>query len=346
MILRLEPPYELIADALADGEVIPFLGSGASRAIGSTETWSPEHGDRFPTSEELAEFLAKKANYPREGEVAPRATVDRNAGQTPTDKAWVPELRKAAQYVTLRAPRTRLEKYLDEIFTADHKPGPLHHYLAGIETPASRPFIVITTNYDDLLEQAFDEAGKPYALIVHTTDHRLGEQLLLKLPDHEFETRKANRISRAPENAAVIYKMHGSVRRDGNQSGQYVITDDDYVDFLARMTRWSVIPALLNEPLKNRSFLFLGYGLEDWNLRVLLSQLADHQLQPREQDRDDDRGGEEEYAPRAERRNWAIQKRPTLFDETYWRQKNVEVFDVTIGHFMRQMMPPQDEVLE
>ena len=57
----------------------------------------------------------------------------------------------------------------------------------------------------------------------------------------------------------VIYKMHGTVDRRSKWDN-YVITEDDYVDFLSRMTGQTAVPALFMKAFRDRHFLFLGYG--------------------------------------------------------------------------------------
>jgi len=63
----------------------------------------------------------------------------------------------------------------------------------------------------------------------------------------------------------VVYKMHGSVDRFGqliapmppqsSSLASFVITEEDYVDFLCRMnTIESVIPAVFMKYLKSKSF--------------------------------------------------------------------------------------------
>src|SRR5207249_2256963 len=79
----------------------------------------------------------------------------------------------------------------------------------------------------------------------------------------------------------VIYKMHGSISRDAAQAprnffGNFVITEEDYVAFLSRISSAPpVVPSLLRAQFERCSFLFLGYSLEDWNVRVILDSLND-----------------------------------------------------------------------
>ena len=75
------------------------------------------------------------------------------------------------------------------------------------------------------------------------------------------------------DSTTVIYKMHGTVDRVRDDGDSYVITEDDYVDFLSRMTSHNAIPSLFMRHFRRRHFLFMGYGLGDWNVRVVLKNL-------------------------------------------------------------------------
>ena len=67
--------------------------------------------------------------------------------------------------------------------------------------------------------------------------------------------------------------MHGSISADSGWDS-FVVTEEDYVEFLSRMTDNKAIPSILIDYFQERNFLFLGYSLRDWNLRVLLRRLA------------------------------------------------------------------------
>jgi hypothetical protein len=105
-----------------------------------------------------------------------------------------------------------------------------------------------------------------------------------------------------------------------------VITEEDYVEFLSRMTQSKAIPALFTSYFKTRSFLFLGYSLRDWNLRVLLQNLqlsrASRQAGP---------GGEEEVP------SWAIQFAPSRLEEMLWAKRGVHIFNQDLSVFADKM---------
>ena len=53
---------------------------------------------------------------------------------------------------------------LRETFCREFRPGTIHRLLARIE----QPLLIVTTNYDDLIERAFDK--RPFHLVVDRGD--------------------------------------------------------------------------------------------------------------------------------------------------------------------------------
>jgi SIR2-like domain len=88
-----------------------------------------------------------------------------------------------------------------------------------------------------------------------------GDRIYELLDDEESQ-----KISRP-----ILFKMHGSVDRDPNKDC-YLITEEDYVDFLGR-DKGHYVPLYVEAMMRNKDFLFLGYSLADWNVRVILRKL-------------------------------------------------------------------------
>lgn len=289
--------------------MIPFLGSGASLVGRRPKQWVKSTGGCLPKANELAGHLAAMSGFP---------------GYKPGRAASAPALSAAAQYFATTSAKARLTDELHEIFGGEVEPGPIHCYLAGIETP----LLIVTTNWDDLIERAFAASGRAYDLLVHATDAATEpgtgqrEQILLW---RDGKTKEGPDVIHAQDYYelpahAVIYKMHGSIGRLSRSHGQYVVTEDDYVDFLARMTRGAAIPHALAETFQTRDFLFLGYSLSDWNLRVVLH------LVERERSR---MGGR--------RTSWAIDAYPSALDTKLWSKRDVDIYPMTIDRFVEGM---------
>jgi hypothetical protein len=288
----MDPPYPVIREALDRGAVIPFLGAGASmdaRPIG--EDWTgPEQRAFAPRGAELAAWLAQQCSFPPE---------------EPT------ELAKVAQYFEVVVGRPGLEEHLRRIFDPSLDYGAVHRHLASIEAP----LLIMTTNYDDMLERAFDDAKRPYDLVIHAIDPESREFVHVRpWGTTSWSTPSSRDVQLDTAQRTVIYKMHGSCSPGVYE---YVISEDDYIDFLTRMSSGAAIPDCFAEALKTRPFLFLGYGLGDWNFRVLLNRLKSYLDRP----------------VRKQMTSWAIQARVSDLERRLWIERRVELFELSVQDF-------------
>ena len=69
----------------------------------------------------------------------------------------------------------------------------------------------------------------------------------------------------------VILKIHGEVDRTSPDWAwdSFVITEDHYIDYLTHTDISNLVPVKVAAKLRRSHFLFLGYSLRDWNLRVM-----------------------------------------------------------------------------
>ncbi|MDQ1706809.1 MAG: hypothetical protein QOJ88_20 [Pyrinomonadaceae bacterium] len=307
--MPIEPPYGEIADVMKQGQIIPFLGAGVNfgKRQPADAKWTGGLCGFLPSGGELAQFLASKTGFPSH------------------DEHDLMDLAKVSSYFVETSARRRLRERLHDVFDHDFVPCDIHAYLA--EVAATSPLLIVTTNYDDLIERAFKEANQPYDLVVHPTDRKDVEASVLWWQHGAAEPQAVmpNRLFIDLEKTTVIYKMHGTVDRTQAKWDSYVITEDDYVDFLARIQ--SAVPAQFIRYFRERQFLFLGYGLRDWNLRVVLKNLRTAPPDSGGQSREDDE----------ELRSWAIQYRPSDLEVELWNARRVKIYDVDINEFARQL---------
>lgn len=126
----------------------------------------------------------------------------------------------------------------------------------------------------------------------------------------------------------IILKIHGAVDRVADRKNlppevmeviddSYVITEDDYINYLARTDISKLVPMQLRTKLANSGFLFLGYGLRDWNLRVILHRMW----------------GEQElgYA------SWAIQLSAQEMDRHLWLRRNVNIIEMRLEDYVAKL---------
>jgi SIR2-like domain len=296
--MPLPPPYPFIYSRLIQGQVVPFLGAGVPLYSRDprAEPWADTRGGQpvmkhLPTAGELARELKREAGLDEEGE----------------------ELTKMAQYYQAVLGPEPLRDRLHGIFSYAQAPTPLHEFLAGIE----KPLLIVTTNYDDLMERALQALGKPFDVVVHLTDKPT--VLYWAAGEQEPEEVMAEDLLVELETTPVIYKMHGAIDRRDATNGRYVITEDDYVEFLTRMTRTNVIPHAFAKPFKTRPFLFLGYGLYDWNLRVLLNSIQAYRENPKF-------------------RSWAIETLVKPVEQRLWTARGVDVYDgLSLKDFLTEL---------
>jgi hypothetical protein len=123
--------------------------------------------------------------------------------------------------------------------------------------------------------------------------------------------------------------MHGTIVRDTDVWDNFVITEEDYVEFLSRMTAKTAIPSLFYPYFRERSFLFLGYSLRDWNLRVVLKNLSKFFTARSNKDI----YGDDEPLP-----SWSIQYKVSELEMGLWQARNVKIFDTTLELFTENML--------
>lgn len=298
---ELLPPYPFILDKLNKSKVIPFLGAGSSLA--GLLPRGPWVKGVIPTAGELAGHLAETAKFP--------------SGESR-------DLTKVAQYYSVVNGRQPLDEELHNIFNCDYKPTSLHSFLASVQAP----LLIVTTNYDDLIERALDERNdqlgdraRPYDVVIHNSQVKKSGDHLWWWTYGDLAPREVspNKLLIDLEERTVVYKMHGAVDRKQPSRDSYVITEDDYIDFLARMTKNKAIPMIFAELFQTRHFLFLGYGLNDWNLRVVLNRIEKDLRRPKSI------------------KSWAIQHQMRPLERRFWQERGVEVYDQTLDNFVHQL---------
>lgn len=132
-------------------------------------------------------------------------------------------------------------------------PSPLLYYLADM------PFqYIMTTNYDQLFETALVARGKQPHVGVY---NRQRDKVTYDVPPASITVQQP-----------FLYKVHGDI--DSRPS--IVITDEDYIQFILRMSdkeNYNPIPQSFTDALTTKSILFIGYRLMDYNLRLLFKTL-------------------------------------------------------------------------
>lgn len=319
--------FQQLTEQLKRGRVIPFLGAGVNlcgfpRTPNDMELWRKQKW--LPNGGELARFLAQYFHY------------------DDPQSAW--DLMRVSQFASVMQGNGPLYEQLQELFAQTYPVTPLHATLASIPGKlrelgysAGLP-LVITTNYDEVLEEAFDLENEPFDIVSYFGNRENQRGKFWHLPDasKHYRERKTSadpgavsappwQVIAAPNTYAelpigkrtIILKIHGAVDRAGIEQSSFVITEDDYIDYLARMDFANPLPKKLQELMIYARFLFLGYGLRDWNLRVVLQRIwGDRNLTYQ---------------------SWAVQLKPSVMDQRAWMGRKVEILDLKLEDYVPQL---------
>ena len=312
----LEAHYKMVLKGIADGRLVPFLGAGVN-LCGRREGALFERGRDLPSGGELAKLLAEDFGYSSEGQ-----EVECPNCRTIHRIAYPLDLLRVAQHIAVMTGSGPLYDELRALFDADYPPTPLHTFLAGLPARMRakqlppRYQLIVTTNYDDVLEHAFQQANEPYDLVAYMADgeHRGkfwhwspdGANNLVDKPNEYKEV--------STDKRTVILKIHGAVDRANGERDSYVITEDHYIDFLTRTDISNLVPVLLAAKMRRSHFLFMGYSLRDWNLRVILHRIW----------------GEQKLSYKS----WAIQLNPQELDLRFWLKRDVDILNTRLEDYV------------
>jgi hypothetical protein len=312
---QLAEHYATVVRGFKQGWVVPILGAGANRAgrpAGAQWTFGEPY---LPDGAELAAYLAEDFD---------EYDGDRR------------DLIRVSQYISVLGGGTGpLYKTLHPVFDRDYTITPIHEFLAHVpgalreagKLPLPPPKeggypLVLTTNYDDLLERAFDAVREPYELCVYVADAKTENErgrFRHREPDGTFRTltEPESELDISLDKCTVILKIHGFVDRDRTRSkpeDSYVITEDHYIDYLTRTDLAQLLPPKLLTRLTECHFLFLGYSMRDWNLRAMLQRL---------------------WSERAESwDSWAIQLAPPTLERKSWELRGVQILEIDLDTYL------------
>jgi hypothetical protein len=302
---ELEDHVLLVAGEIRAGRVVPFLGPGANLCGRPEElTWRPGQSVWLPSDKELSNHLARMFDY---------------------EGRYEDDLVRVSQYVALTVGSYPLVEELRRLLDADYPPTALHRFLAEVPSiqrsqHAARPYqLIVTTNYDDVLERAFREAGEPFDLVTFGTDYRRPGTFT----HHPWRGRPVTIVEPATyhrlttDERTVILKPRGTIDRADQSRDSFVITEDHYIDYLARTDVSKLFPVTLVEKLRRSHCLFLGYSPKDLGSRVILNRIwGDEALRSK---------------------SWAVQVNPDQVDEAQWNLRDVMVLDVPIEEYVERL---------
>ena len=287
--------YSQVMRALLAAQLVPVLGP-------QTATGAP--ADAPPDPAAAANHLARAFNCP----------PDRARG-----------LARVSQYVAVTAGIGPLYDELHKLYDRHYPPGPVHRALAALprylRTRGLPLQLIVTTSYDRTLERAFADAGEEIDVVSYVALGRSRGKFLHQAPDGSTRVIDEPNLEVGLTTAerTIVLKIHGgTVEAPGADFDSYVVSEDDYIDYLSDTRLSALLPVGLAARLSRSHFLFLGYDLDDWSLRVFLRRLW----------------GEE----RVGYRSWAVDSAADPVAAAYWTLCGVDVFDVPLGDYVEGLL--------
>ncbi len=145
-------------------------------------------------------------------------------------------LKLAQMYKNSRGHKEYMDKIKNVLLYNKAVPNPLHKSIIALN-----PCHIITTNYDDLLEQELANEFKQYDIIREDKD----------IPQMK--------------NQHCLVKMHGDYATDN-----IVLTEKDYFDY---QNNFSLIRAFVQSLFASKLVLFVGFSFADLNLKMIMNEL-------------------------------------------------------------------------
>lgn len=275
-----EDHYREVADALLAGRLVPVIGTDVT---------------------DLAARLAERFEYPSD------------------ERA---DLTRVAQYVALTKGAGPLYDELRAMLEVSPAPTMTHRFFAGLPSLLRERGVphqlLVTTGYDLSLEQAFLDAGEEFDVVSYIAAGRHRGRFCHFTPDGQanvVDVPNTYLSELSLERRTVILKLHGGLDRSAARSFEsFVVTEDDYIDYLAQTDVGGAVPVALAAKLRRSHFLFLGYGMRDWNLRLVLGRVW---------------GGEG-----VNYRSWAVLPTPRPLERQLWRTRDVDLLELALDDYV------------
>jgi DNA-binding SARP family transcriptional activator len=233
-------------------------------------------------------------------------------------------LPRVSQYIAVTRGVGPLYDALHELFGREVEPAGVHRFLAGLprllRALGVPQQVVVATGYDRAVERAYADAGEDVDVVAYVASGHDRGKFVHRAPDG------SERVIDVPntygelslEDRPVILKIHGEADpRPERGRESFVVSEDDYIGYLTQTSLANVVPVTLAAKLLRSHFLFLGYPLIEWNLRVFLHRVF----------------GDEAISYRS----WAVEPAPDPLHREFWRRRDVDVLDAQLDEYVDEL---------
>jgi DNA-binding SARP family transcriptional activator len=282
----LEDHYDEVLRALLSGRLVPVLGPAAACVAG----------------QELAHLLAQR--FELDGESRGLAYI--------------------SQAVAARNGVGPLHDELHLALDRDIEPSSLHLWLAALpavlRSRGLPQLLIVSTGFDTGLERAFAAADEQLDVVAYVASGRdRGKFLHIPPEGAAVVVDEPNAYAGLVlEERTALLKIHGHVDRGASREREsFAVSEDDHIDYLVASDAAAAVPVQLAARLRRSHLLFLGYGVDDWSLRVFLRRVW---------------GGD-----RLAYHSWAIQPAADAISRELWRERGAEAYDVSLETYAEEL---------
>ncbi|MGU3472842.1 SIR2 family protein [Paenibacillus sp. D51F] len=181
--------------------------------------------------------LSALSNYPQWRELVDKYHVGLY-GKSKDDKYSSDEYLRIPQIFYDVKGENEYDRILEEVFSVERPTNSIHDKILALS-----PVHIITTNYDDLIEKSCWKRGRYFSVIS---------------ADHDVAKATSSRF---------LLKVHGDFRR-GYKGKHVVLKESDYVNY---EQNYPLISNLMKTIMATHTIVFIGYGLGDYNINLLLN---------------------------------------------------------------------------
>lgn len=198
-----------IKNASKAGKLTFFIGAGVSRL------------SNYPGWKDLINIFAERLGLELKGE---------NEDYSSSEYLSIPQ----KYYYSIKRDDKKYYELIDSCLAVERKSNEVHDMILAL-----KPKNIITTNFDELIEQAVSKHGLFYNVISSDESLKVGET------------------------DRLILKIHGDLK-----SRNIVLKEEDYLNY---SEKFKLIENAVKYIFSTNTVVFIGYGVDDYNIKLILN---------------------------------------------------------------------------